>query len=242
MKATNLDMSENEKIHFWKRISVSSVNYYLLLISVTVVTLIAGHYVDQPNIREVGLEGFLIVLAGIIFAALQKPANLPEIYSPVVKKSIAVAFLIGILFGLADLLVFKIWVLPSSYAELPPFLQPFPYSVLLYTHGAIYTEVINRLIPITLFALLFKWVFPQKQMSYLLVVVIILSFWEPLNQLPDAQTGIIIFSMITGVLFNFLQGYYFLKKGLIVALCIRLGHYLIWHILFGIYVEMYELV
>jgi hypothetical protein len=41
---------------------------------------------------------------------------------------------------------------------------------------------------------------------------------------------------------NLSQAVYFRKAGFLASLTLRLGHYILWHILLGVHVEYYELV
>jgi hypothetical protein len=67
------------------------------------------------------------------------------------------------------------------------------------------------------------------------------SIREPLEQLPDGEYWFVGYSLITGLLMNYYQAVYFKKAGFLASLTVRLGHYLFWHILLGIYVQYVEL-
>nr|MCU0399261.1 hypothetical protein [Cyclobacteriaceae bacterium] len=64
---------------------------------------------------------------------------------------------------------------------------------------------------------------------------------EPLEQLPDGTLVFILYSLTTGFIMNFLQAVFFKRAGFLATLTLRLGHYMVWHILLGIYVEFIEL-
>jgi hypothetical protein len=70
---------------------------------------------------------------------------------------------------------------------------------------------------------------------------ILTSLREPLEQLPNGETLFVVYSLLTGFLMNFLQAIYYKKSGFLASLAVRLGHYLFWHILLGIYVQYFEL-
>jgi hypothetical protein len=140
------------------------------------------------------------------------------------------------------LLVFKIILHPEPYSELPPFTQPFPYSLFLYFSGAFEIEVFYRLIPLTL--LLLAGNYFRKGKYYELfwwVAVGVTAIREPLEQLPSGSLLLIAYSLVTGFMMNFLQVVWYRKAGFLSSLSIRLGHYLIWHILLGMYIECFEL-
>jgi hypothetical protein len=74
-----------------------------------------------------------------------------------------------------------------------------------------------------------------------LVFAILTSVWEPLEQLPSGNWWLIIYSFASGFIFNLLQAIIYKKAGWFASLFIRLGHYLIWHILLGLYVQYWVL-
>jgi len=131
---------------------------------------------------------------------------------------------------------------PEPYSELPPFLQPFPYSTFLYFSGAFEIEVFYRLIPLTLILLLGKWFTNGKYFKiFLWTAIVLTSLREPLEQFPNGELWFIIYTLLTGFLMNFLQAVYFKNAGFLASITLRLGHYLFWHILLGIYVQYFEL-
>ena len=96
---------------------------------------------------------------------------------------------------------------PEPYKELPPFLQPFPYSIFLYFSGAFEIEVFYRLIPLTL--LLGKWLSEWEVFYYFLSIRIFLtSLREPLEQFQNGEISFICYSLLTGFLMNYLQAIY----------------------------------
>lgn len=194
----------------------------------------------HPSLRVWELTNLLIVCIGLPFLYFQQNAGLPDFWQDDVsqKDRILYPVLTGMLFGLLDILVFQVILHPQPYEELPPFLQPFPYSVFLYFSGALEVEVFYRLIPLTLLLLWGSWF---KAGKYYTVIfwsgAILTALREPLEQLPNGNLPLIMYSLITGFLMNFLQAIWYKRSGFLASLFIRLGHYLLWHILLGIYVE-----
>jgi hypothetical protein len=146
------------------------------------------------------------------------------------------------IFGLLDVLVIKILMHPQPYTELPPFLQPFPYSLFLYTSGALEVELMYRLLPITMFLLLEQWLFKGRYRNGLLIfLAIITGLIEPLMQWPDGAWWFVTYAALSGIAMNAWQFRCLLHYGFLGSLSVRLGHYLIWHILLGVYVQFVEL-
>jgi hypothetical protein len=147
------------------------------------------------------------------------------------------------LFGLLDVLIIKIIIHPEPYNELPPFLQPFPYSTFLYSSGALEVELYYRMIPLTVFLLINTFLLKQKFRNvFIIVLAVITSIIEPIQQFPEGAWWFIIYATLSGIAMNAWQFRSYLKYGFVASLAVRLGHYLIWHVMLGIYVEYFELV
>lgn len=213
---------------------------FFLLIAVTGIfygnTLIANY----TPLRLWGYTNILLLLVGIPFLFIQTKAKLPNFWQKGIsnKHRLLLPIGIGILFGILDILVFQIILHPQPYQELPPFTQPFPYSIFLYFSGAFEVEVFYRLIPLTLILFIGNW---YKKGEYYTIffwtAAILTAIREPLEQLPQGGTLLIFYSLLTGFLMNFLQAIWYRKAGYLASLSIRLGHYLIWHILLGVYIQ-----
>ena len=223
----------------------------ILIYSLFVLIAISGIYYGQAisskynNLRIWQFENILILLIGIPFLFLQKKAGMPNFVDDSIhnKKRYLQPLLIGAVFGLLDIIVIKIIQHPEPFKELPPFLQPFPYSLFLYFSGAFEIEVFYRLIPMTTILLIGQWISKGKYFSYFLWTAILLtSIREPLEQMPSGPVWFIGYSLITGFLMNYLQAIYYKNAGFLATLNLRLGHYIFWHILLGVYVQYFELV
>ncbi len=196
------------------------------------------------NLRIWSVENLLWLVLGVPFLFLQNYVGIPNLYQPSISNKIRFAqpIFIGALFGILDILVIKIIQHPQAYTELPPFLQPFPYSIFLYFSGALEIEVFYRLIPITLLLLTGKKIADGRYFNYFLwTAIIATSLREPLEQLPTGEYWYITYALLSGFIMNYLQGIYYKNAGFIATLCLRIGHYLFWHILLGVYVQYFEL-
>jgi hypothetical protein len=219
---------------------------YSLFILIAVVGLIYGNAIKHnfSFLRVWDYQNILILLLGVPFLFLQTKAKLPNFIDSNIsnKQRFLIPALIGAVFGILDILIMKVILHPQPYNELPPFLQPFPYSLFLYFSGAFEIEIFFRLIPLTLILLLGKWFANGKYYNaFFLTGAILTSLREPLEQLPDGGILLISYSFLTGFLMNYLQAIYYKKSGFLASLTVRLGHYLFWHILLGIYVQYHEL-
>jgi len=216
----------------------------LLLIALTGIVYGKSILNDYHFLRVWDYSNLLILIIGVPFLFFQTKAGLPNFWQSevVARDRFFYPVLIGIVFGVFDVLVIKVMLHPEPYTELPPFLQPFPYSLFLYMSGAFDVEVFYRLIPITI--LLFigaRFKDGKNYNQFFWAGAILTALREPLEQLPSGNIALILYSLLTGFGMNFLQATYFKKSGFLASLSVRLGHYLIWHILLGIYVEFFEL-
>jgi hypothetical protein len=199
---------------------------------------------DHTFLRVWQVDNIFILLLGLPFLLLQSKVSLPNFFETGIsnKNRFLIPALIGMVFGILDILVIKVLLQPQPYTELPPYLQPFPYSLFLFFSGALEIEVFYRLIPLTVFLAIGTWYQKGKYLNTLFWIgAILTSLREPLEQLPDGSFLLIFYSLGTGLLMNLLQAIYFKNSGFLASLSVRLGHYLFWHILLGIYVELVEL-
>ncbi|HSF53868.1 MAG TPA: hypothetical protein VLA71_08965 [Algoriphagus sp.] len=224
----------------------SILTYFSFLLVCIVGIFWAKYLVDPyPFLRVWNWISVMVLLIGIPFVFLQKQAGIPEFWSKEISNRNRIWFpaLIGIVFGILDVWIIKGILHPEPYSELPPFLQPFPYSIFLYFSGAFEVEVFYRLIPIVLVLFIFSKIKKGKYFSHAFwVIAVLTAIREPLEQMPSGETWFIVYALISGFSMNFIQALYFKKSGFIANLSLRLGHYLVWHILLGVYVELVELV
>jgi hypothetical protein len=201
-------------------------------------------YSQYPSLRVWEFSNLVLMLVGVPMLFIQSRVGIPDFWSTDVSNQnrIGIPLMIGIGFGLLDVFVIKVMQHPHPYETLPPFLQPFPYSIFLYTSGAFEIEVFYRLIPITIILLLSSfWRGNQYGQAFFWSAAVLTSLREPLEQLPPAGWLFITYSLLTGFAMNFLQAVWFKRAGFLATLFIRLGHYLCWHIALGLYVELFEL-
>ncbi|MBS1488030.1 MAG: hypothetical protein JST43_10635 [Bacteroidetes bacterium] len=219
---------------------------YAAFLIIAVIGILYGNEIKNnfTFLRLWDYKNILILFLGIPFLFLQSKANLPNFVEESIynKQRFLKPFLIGTLFGILDVIIIKIIMHPEPYTELPPFLQPFPYSFFLYFSGAFEIEVFYRLIPLTLILLLGKWFASGKYFNiFLWTAIVLTSVREPIEQFPNGELWFVIYALLTGFLMNFLQAIYFKNAGFLASITLRLGHYLFWHILLGFYVQYFEL-
>jgi hypothetical protein len=219
---------------------------YLFFVAITIAGLFYGHAISghYKALRVWQIENVMLMLLGVPFLLIQAQAKLPDFWQGSISSRLRlrIPLLIGALFGILDILVFKVILHPEPYSELPPFLQPFPYSCFLYFSGAFEVEVFYRLIPMTLILLFGNWFLKGRYYDVIFwAAAVLTALREPLEQLPEGSIILLAYSFLTGFLMNLLQAVWYKKAGFLASLAIRLGHYMFWHIVLGIYVEQFEM-
>ncbi|WGK95030.1 MULTISPECIES: hypothetical protein [Flavobacterium] len=220
---------------------------YLCFLLIALIGIFYGNSIkaEFKFLRIWDTSNILLLLLGVPFLFLFERLHIPNFWENkiAIKHKLYLPIAIGAVFGLLDIFVIKVLMHPEPYSSLPPYLQPFPYSFFLFFSGALEIEVFYRLIPISLILLLSLVIKKNSYSNYFFwIAAVLTAIREPLEQLPSEGTFLIIYSLFTGFLMNILQVIYFKKYGFLSCLFIRLGHYLFWHILLGVYVEFFELV
>jgi hypothetical protein len=219
---------------------------YIFFLLTALVTLWWGKKLAQhhTNIRLWSWPDCALLLIGLPFILLQKQAGLPDVWDTAVsnRQRIWLPLATGFFFAVLDIIVVIIILHPQPFDTLPPFLQPFPYSVPLYISGAFDIEVFYRLIPITLVLLLTERCSKNKKTISIVfwIMAILTALHEPIEQFPEGVWWFVLYSFISGFAMNLLQAICYRKSGFLASMMVRLGHYLLWHILLGIYVEYFQ--
>jgi hypothetical protein len=144
-----------------------------------------------------------LLLLGIPFLYIFDRLQIPDFWENRIanKYKLYLPIVIGAVFGLLDIFVIKIVMHPEPYSSLPPYLQPFPYSLFLFFSGALEIEVFYRLIPISIILLLSLVIKKNSYSNYFFwIAAVLTAIREPLEQLPSEGTLFIIYSLCTGFL------------------------------------------
>lgn len=217
---------------------------YLGLLLLCVLTLLVGQHLAArgvPGLRLFGWDGVGLVALGFGGIVLARRAGFTDAFEGRVSttRRVGQPLLIGLGFGLADVAVFTRFIHPEPVTELMPFMQPFPYAVLLYGAGAVYTEVLYRFLPLPILQfVLGRYLAREAHRERLFGVLALLSsLVEPLQQLLTGSVGLLVYSFGTGFAMNLTQALFFRRYGYLAALLVRVGHYALWHVGFGWWVE-----
>lgn len=184
-----------------------------------------------------------VILLGLPAIAFQEQAGFAELLQRAVsnRQRYLYPLSIGVAFAIPDVIIVKFIQNPGPYTTLPPWFQPFPYSILHYITGAIFSEVYYRLIVLTLVMALTRKYVPRYYETLFVVSALLTALWEPLSQWPQGPGWFVVYCLTSGIAFNFIQAWLLKKYGFLAALSVRMGHYLLWHILLGLYVQLFEI-
>lgn len=225
---------------YLKELIIGGIFLFLIIATIFYGNALA---LTTPNIRLWNWDNLLLVSPVLPLLFLQKKSSLPTIDTiNKIQNGWLSTLGVGMIFGLLDLIVVKLIMHPEPYGEMPPFLQPFPYSIFLYSSGALEVELYYRMIPLTVVLLVNQFLFKGKYRNGLIVMLaIITSLIEPIQQFPSGALWFVIYATVSGIAMNAWQFKSYLKYGFLASLAVRLGHYLVWHILLGLFVEFVEL-
>jgi hypothetical protein len=223
-----------------------SLVIYLGFLAITILGIFIGHQTsfEQAEPRIWNYENVLFMCMGIPFVFLIPNAKIPEFWEKTIslKNKVWMPVLIGLAFGFADLLIIEHGLHHPPHKVLPPYTQPFPYSLFLFFSGAFEIEVFYRLIPITLVLFIARRYTNEKAIPPIFWgIALLTSLREPLEQFPSGPLWFIIYAFLSGFSMNLIQAFYLKKSGFVSALLIRLSHYFIWHILNGVIIEFFLL-
>jgi len=226
-----------------KKISPSVITYLLILVVIVVLRLllslfpsgqIASQMVNLTDTFSIGAI-WLIGWVGVFLAAR---AGFAEMWQEDISnaKRWLIPFLIGLVFGLFSIIFDKIQPLGEAS------LIKFPASLVAYPLAGILEEIIFRLFLTTTFV----WVISnmllrgRRQVEVFWGVAVFLGVFYTLSQLSlykslmgtlDLFIAAQFFVMIGA---NFIVTAYFYRKyGFLAAISLRMGDYLLWHIIWG---------
>jgi hypothetical protein len=123
----------------------------------------------------------------------------------------------------------------------------YPLSLFIYTSGTVIVESLFRLFPLPVLLWLISYVVLKKrwQEQTFWVLAILLSFMEPVFQLIGQMTPEVMANfwpffvalflpvLLTNYPMGVAQAYVFRRYGFLASFTLRMGYYIIWHIVYG---------
>ena len=123
----------------------------------------------------------------------------------------------------------------------------YPLSLFIYTSGTVVIEAIFRLFLFPVLLWLISYVVLKKrwQEQTFWVLILVFSFLEPLGQLSGQMTPKVMENfgpffitmflpmLLTNYPMGVVQAYLFRRYGFLASFMVRMGYYIIWHIIYG---------
>jgi len=228
----------------WERFN--SIIVWLLLVAYTGVVALLVTYVFQVQFLDTTQSGFFeargvieLGTMGLIGVWISMYTGFPNAWDARVtnRQRLLIPVIAGVLFGalfLATDLYTGLAQLQRERFNMPSTDLPFPASLFIYTAGAIFLEVVYRLLPIPLFLGLFS-IFVRNEKAreaFFWILAILTSLIEPAGQsaatqvLPPLAMGFVLFQQFG---FNLLQAGFFRKYGYFASIVARVAFYLPYH-------------
>ena len=180
----------------------------------------------------------VIALLGFVGLILSRKIGFPDIWDP--RISVRQRFLLPIIIGLVYGLITVVRDLPNP----SPVHLKLPLSIVFYTYGAVFLEIMLRLFAIPFLVWLISSLIlrGRGRTAVFWLAVVIAALYEPLPHIsrelgdvtPIAVPRILV-NWIFQPLFlaNVASGWLLRKYGFLAPLTLRLAFYLVWHIFYG---------
>jgi hypothetical protein len=194
----------------------------------------------------------IVAALGLVGALLAEPTGFMPALDPRVtnRQRFAVPVLggmgLGVLAVLIDVVTHGTKFIEAQLGE-SSFNVSFPASLAVYTAGAVSVEAIYRLLPFPLLFGLIGYLIMRRrgEQRAFVILAVILSLFEGLTQglgillmKPSENVWIPFFTLFlpylaTNYPLNLIQAFLFRRRGLLASFSMRVGYYLIWHIVYG---------
>jgi hypothetical protein len=200
-----------------------------------------------PGGRPIAPDGWLThliaTLAGLVAIAAMHRIGFPAAWDERIpaRHRLLLPVLVGVAGGIATVGVDVVAGLVATAEAVigQPFNVAFPGSVLVYSAAAIHQELRFLLFPLPVLLWLISGVMLRGRWQALTfwTLAVLSSAAEPALQAVALRNvfgpGVIVTLLVTGFAANLASAAFLRHYGLLAAILVRLGHYLVWHILYG---------
>lgn len=225
---------------------------YLILVKLVILPLFPPLEID--SIAAVFSWGSILISGLIGFVGLwlaDRTGFMPALDARVSNRQrylipVLIGGVIGAVASLLDL-VTKGTQFIAENMGVSSFNTDYPLSLFIYTSGTVVIEAIFRLFLFPVLLWLISYVVLRKrwQEQTFWVLILLFSFLEPLGQLAGQMTPTVMENfgqffvmmflpmLLTNYPMNVAQAYLFRKSGFLASFMVRMGYYIIWHIVYG---------
>ena len=246
MDTVDLAAGQDRSIYIWERYNSPIIWLFLVaylgLAAFLVTVVFPVQFVDRSQSGVFEPQGVIAIgVMGLIGVWLSMRTGFPNAWDAKVSNTqrLIIPIIAGLLLGslfLATDLVTHMSRLQQEQLNIQATDVAFPASIFVYSAGAIFVEVVYRLLPIPmLLAMISIFVRGQSAREKVFwVVAILTSMIEPLTNTAAAQylTPLALtFVLVQAFGANLLQAVFFRKYGFLAAILLRVALYIPSHII-----------
>jgi len=216
----------------------TSLAIYSALVLWTAAVAVMSPSSPSSVLREIAWPQVAVAALGFLGVMLLRKASLPDLWNAAgPKRILALPFLVGAMFGCINVICMQ-WLMPVEHgAPMPPFLQPFPWSLAVFSAGAVVMEAMFCLIPLPLVTAGLRRISRSTSANgpFLIAggLVVSAQTFVLFQEVPSQVRILVLF--LAGL--SLVQVILFRRFGYLASLSTRLGHYAVWHIGFGLWFQ-----
>jgi hypothetical protein len=216
---------------------------YLLLVKLIISAFLPNAFADpsQAGAFDWAPLGIFAAL-GLVGVWLSRKTGFPDAWDARVSnwRRLVLPLLIGAGFGalyvVADLLTGFTKLIAAQHSLAQQYTDPLSMT-LIFTSAPVLVEVLYRLLIIPVLLLLVSNLIlrGRGQSQVFWVLALLTSALEPLSQYIDWRIlsgGLVVFYVAELFALNLTQAAFFRKYGFLAAILVRVGFYLVWHVLY----------
>ena len=246
MSAINSNSKQFQLASIWER--YNSLIIWLLLIAylglaaILVTSVFPVQFIDRSQSGFFETQGIIAIgVMGLIGVWLSMRTGFPNAWDAKVSNKqrllipIIAGFLLGSLFLATDLIT-DMSRLQQEHLNIETTDVAFPASIFVYSAGAIFVEVVYRLLTIPLLLGMIS-IFvrsPGAREKIFWTLAILTSLIEPLTNTAASQylaPLALTFVLVQSFAANFLQAVFFRKYGFLAAILLRVAFYIPFHVI-----------
>jgi hypothetical protein len=216
---------------------------YLFLVKILIDLFVPNAFADPAQAALFGwIPLSIFAVLGFFGVWLSQRTGFPNAWDPEMplRRQILVPASIGVVYGLLQIGLDLGFGFTQQIAARHGVTQQYtdlPSMLLIFTAAPILVEVIYRLLLIPLLLWLISTVLltGRAQHTIFWILAVATSLLEPLTQSPDLRIlspGVAAILATGYFAINMTQAYSFRKYGFLASIMVRVGFYLVWHVLY----------
>ncbi len=216
---------------------------YLVIVKIILDAFLPQAFADPAQASQFSWVSLAIYsVVGLVGVLLSLRTGFPDAWEagqslwPRLILPTAIGIGLGILMVLIDLSTGFTRLFAANHGLTQQYTN-FPSMFLIFTAAPIIVETAYRLfiIPLLLWIVSSLILKGKVQTEIFWILAILTSLLEPLGQISDLQVLPQVLAITLGVIYfgiNMIQAGFFRKYGFLAAIMVRVGFYLVWHVLY----------